>query len=153
MKSPKVRMGFIIFRPGMEEEIERETEGHWWTARKWIKTHNMENLYNDLLERRIVMDEEDFLTDYVGAIKLHNVSGKRKCYIPKITFSISSYKSSLKRYFRQKGYYVYGDISQDNIVHINTEELSKYGYNRTVIPEVTEYGTIVYKYNPSRIGD
>lgn len=153
MKSPTVRVGFIIFRPGMEEEIEVSAKGHWWTAHDWIKSHNMCDLYQEMVDKNIFHDCEDFLTDYIGAIKLHNVSGKRKCYIPKINFFNSSYKSSLKRYFKQKGYYIYGDISQDSIVHINVLDLSKYGYNRTVIPKTTEEGTIIYQYNPSRNGD
>lgn len=152
MKSPKVRIGFIIFRPGMEQEIEVGLKGHWWTANDWIKSHNMWDLYQKLVERNIVHDCEDFLIDYIGAIKLHNVSGKRRCYIPKISFFNSSYKSSLKRYYKQKGYEIYGNISPDNTVYIDKREKSVYGYNRIVIPETTEDG-VIYKYNPSRIGD
>lgn len=153
MKEPSIRIGFIVFRPGMEQEIEvNAARGHWWTAKEWVERNGKLELYRKVVSDPTikVYDYDDFVTDFIGAIKLHAVSGQLKCYVPRTIPNQS--KSFLKRYFRNKGYVVYGDVSNEN----NDNDYEKqnisnntFCYNQTVV--INKAGK--YAYNPMREGD
>ena len=114
MKEPLIRVGFIILRPEYEEELETSGIGHWKTARKWIKEKGLQEIMQKVCADpdNDIWDEEDFLIQYVGAIKLHCMNGVKKAYIPRVIIN-KEYISYLKRYYRSLGYVIYGNVGKD----------------------------------------
>lgn len=142
MRIPNIRIGFIIFNEDWKEELPKEN-GHRKTAYNWIKNHNMLKLYEKVLGTNGINDEEDFLIEYIGAIKLYANRGNLYCRIPRMC---SPEKSYLKRYYASLGYKIISDRVYD-------EEKPKiktltYEYNRTVINKNN-----ILRYNPVRDGD
>ena len=151
-KEPTLRVGFIIFRYGMEEEIPiYRAKGHWATAKKWVFDHGLQDLFNRVAEKDQRLSQyDDFLTDYIGAIRLHTVGGVFKCYIPR--FMNNANKSFLKRYYRHLGYEIYGDVSCDEVER-SIKLLVPLNYGKTLVESKTFNGEKFYTYNPYRIGD
>lgn len=151
MDEPRIRIGFIIFQEGLQQEIEIiNGKGHARTARIWVKNNNLYEKYEEVKEvNKKIQDEEDFLIHYIGAIKLHASSGMLRCYVPR-TIQRNSYKSSLKRFYRNLGYIIWGDTTYEEYIH--EVKNPPCNYNQTVI-ETTIKGEKQYIYNPWREGD
>ena len=142
MKEPKLKIGFIIFNEEYKEELELEND-YRKTAFNWIKNNNMIDVYKSVVGKNGINDEEDFLIEYIGAIKLYAYMENFYCRIPRIA---NPEKSYLKRYFTNIGYKVISN-------NINDEEKPKikkltYEYNKTVINNKNKL-----IYNPVRDGD
>ena len=142
MRDPKIRIGFIIFNNDWKEELS-SGNGHRKTAWEWIRKHNLTDLYNKTIGKNNIYDEEDFLIEYIGAIKLYGYRGRFYCRIPRMRDPIKSY---LKRYYTNLGYTIISD-------GIYEEEKPKtkvytYQYNKTIINNNNKN-----IYNPIREGD
>lgn len=144
MKEPTIRTGFIIINPNWKSELDWDS-GHRNTAWKWIRNHHLEKLYQSIRGTNGIYDEEDFLINYIGAIKLYAYRGTFYCYIPS---GINPDKSYLKHYFESLGYIITGiydsELKEEKI------KIKKFDfpYNKTVIKMNNKYC-----YNPYRIGD
>ena len=142
MKEPSIRIGFVIFNEGWKQEL-RSQNGHRRTAFKWIKDNNMLNTYYQVLGSNNIYDEEEFLIEYIGAIKLYAYDGNFYCRIPRM---YSPEKSYLKRYYSMLGYRIISDgIYNEEEPKIKT---LTYQYNKTVVKS-----NIGLMYNPVRDGD
>ena len=142
MRDPKIKIGFIIFNEDWKEELSSEN-GHRRTAWNWIKKHNLINVYNSIVGKNNINDEEDFLINYVGAIKLYAYRGNFYCRIPRINDPNKSY---LKRYYANMGYNIISDEIYDEEkpkVKVYTNQ-----YNKTVIKSNARL-----IYNPVKDGD
>ena len=73
MKEPSIRIGFIIFNEGYKYELQ-SLNGHRKTAFNWIKKNNLIEKFYEVLGTNGIYDEEDFLMEYIGAIKLYGYS-------------------------------------------------------------------------------
>ena len=142
MKDPDIRIGFIIFNNDWKREIPTK-DGHRKTAYNWIVENKLLDVYNNVVGSNNIYDEEDFLIEYVGAIKLYASRGTFYCRIPRI---YSPEKSYVKRYYSMLGYKIISDGIYD-------EEKTKvktltYQYNKTV---VRSNSRLIY--NPLKDGD
>lgn len=142
MRDPKIKVGFVIFNEDWKEELEWHN-GHRKTAFEWLKKHRLLNLYNSMLGQNGIYDEEDFLVDYIGAVKLYCTRGQFYCRIPKIPNPDKSY---LKHYFKERGY----NIVESTVIEEQKQKVKKfeYPYNQTVIKTKN-----TMCYNPQRDGD
>ena len=142
MKELSIRIGFIIFNQGWKQELQSKN-GHRKTAFNWIRDNNMLETYKSMLGKNNIYDEEDFLIEYIGAIKLYAYSGHFYCRIPRIA---SPEKSYLKRYYSNLGYKIISDGIYDE--KKPKVKVLSYEYNRTVVKSKTGL-----MYNPMRDGD
>lgn len=144
MKEPTIRIGFIIINPNWKSEVVWDN-GHRNTAVKWIRNNHFEELYSSVQGTNNIYDEEDFLINYIGAIKLYSYRGTFYCYIPS---GIHPDKSYLKHYFEGLGYTITGVYnSEEKEENIKIKKFN-FPYNKTVIKMNNEYC-----YNPYREGD
>lgn len=144
MKEPTLTLGFIIFNDGYKVEIPW-CNGHWRTAHDWVVKNKFYNLFLKVQGTNNIYDEEDFLINYIGAIKLYANNGNFYCYAPDIN---SVYKDYLCKYYQNLGYQIIGHTS------FNDEKKSKVKkfnipYNKTVVKNNNNQ----YIYNPFREGD
>lgn len=144
MKEPTVRFGFIIINPNWKSELEW-VNGHRNTACKWIRNNHLEELYKSVYGTNNIYDEEDFLINYIGAIKLYAYCGTHYCYIPR---GVNPDKSYLKHYFKQLGYVITGVYDMEEKEANMKVKKFDYPYNKTVINKNNKY-----YYNPYRDGD
>lgn len=147
MREPTIKIGFIIFNPYWREELEWNN-GHRKTACEWIKNYNFMELFDSIKGQNNIYDEEDFLTDYIGAIKLYASRGQFYCYVPSI---ISPDKDYLKKFFKDLGYHIIENgIFDENMIQYNQKynEQCDCGYNKTLIKTRGRY-----YYNPLKNGD
>lgn len=154
MREPYISNGFIIFRQGYESQLSTLGKGHYKTAQEWVKYVRLEDVFERVINdpNSNIHAYDDFLTDYVGAIRLYTINGEPRCYIPR--GNNNEYKSYLKNFFISKigkysRYYVHGDVAYDEFA---------YSPNRELITDYTDtilYSKITgkYIYNPNRIGD
>lgn len=143
MKEPVIQIGFIIFNEAWKEELVWKN-GHRKTAIEWIKKNNLMEIYNSIEGKYGIYDEEDFLIDYIGAIKLYCYRGDFYCRMSKINNQNASY---LKHFYQNKGYNIVdGYICEER----SKQKVLKYehSYNTTVI----NYRNHMI-YNPYRDGD
>ena len=98
-KIPDIKIGFIIFNNDWKEELVSRN-GHRKTAFNWIKRNNMMSIFESVLGKNNIYDEEDFLIEYIGAIKLYAYRGDFYCRIPRM---ISPEKSYLRKYYSNLG--------------------------------------------------
>lgn len=140
MKEPDIRVGFIIFNEEWKEQL-ITYEGHRKTAFNWIKQHNLINTFKQVVGKNEIYDEEDFLIEYIGAVKLYASNGKFYCRIPRM---IDPNKSYLKKYYSNLGY----KIISDGIYDEEKPKVYVYQYNKTVINNNN-----VLMYNPVKDGD
>ena len=155
MRKPNILIGFIVFNPKYETEIQSDVRGHNWTAKNWIQKNNLEKIYKELRDdpNNDIWDYEDFLINYIGAVKLYVTRGQRIAYIPKNT-SNNAYKSLIKRHYKDEGYIITGTYSEEsNIKSENKYPSLKVQYYRTVIPIKESNGKEKYIYNPYINGD
>ncbi len=143
MREPHLKIGFIIFNNEWKEEL-GSTNGHRKTAFNWIKEHNMMDVYKSVLGTNRIYDEEDFLMEYIGAIKLYAYSGYFYCRLPKM-FRLE--KSYLKRYYANLSYRIISDDVYDE--EKPKSKVYKYEYSKTVINN--KRGGLIY--NPIKDGD
>ena len=117
--------------------------GHRKTAWNWIKKHNLVDVFNSVVGNNNIYDEEDFLIEYIGAIKLYANRGNFYCRIPRM---YNPNKSYLKRYYSNLGY----NIISDGIYYEDKPKVRvlSYQYNRTVINNNN-----ILIYNPVKDGD
>lgn len=143
MREPELRIGFIIFNPYWKQEI-RWRNGHRKTACEWIENSGLKNLFLEMYGTNHVYDEEDFLTNYIGAIKLYATGGQFYCYVPPI---ISPEKDYLRNYYENLGYRIIENhIYDEKKVKYDTND--DYQYTKTVVKIKN-----VYSYNPVKDGD
>ena len=142
MREPNIRIGFIIFNNDWKEELP-SNNGHRRTAFNWIRDNKLMNVYKDIIGNNNIYDEEDFLIEYIGAIKLYAYRGNFYCRIPR---TYSPEKSYLKRYYANLGYKIISNGIYDE--EKTKEKVLTYQYNRTIIKSNT--GLI---YNPVKDGD
>lgn len=143
MREPKIRIGYIIINPYWREELERG-KSHSKTASEWINKYNFQNIFNTLLEEKRVIDEEDFLMNYIGAVKLCAYRGKFYCYLPSV---VNDDKEYIKNYYENLGYIIIeGKIFDEEKYKEKT--IYNYPYNKTLIKVRNSY-----HYNPMRDGD
>ena len=143
MKEPSIKIGFIIINERYKMELESEN-GHRRTAFKWIKQNKLISEYNSVLGTNGIYDEEDFLMEYIGAIKLYAYDGKLYCVIPKI---LNICKNYFEKYFEKLGYEV---ISHG--VYNEEKPKMKYlknEYNKTIVKKFNKD----LMYNPLKDGD
>lgn len=143
MKEPTIDIGFIIFNEDWKEELVWKN-GHRKTAFEWIKKHNFMELYNSIKGQNGIYDEEDFLVEYIGAVKLYAYRGNLYCSIPRMCDPNKSY---LKHFFEAKGYQIveahsYEEKQKQKVLTY------EYPYNKTIIN--SQNGMM---YNPYRDGD
>lgn len=141
MRDPKLKIGFIIFNPDWREELPTK-DGHRKTAFNWIMKNQLKDVYNSVLGNNGIYDEEDFLIEYIGAIKLYAYMGNFYCVVPRI---FNPEKSYLKRYYENLGY----GIISDGIYDEEKPKTKVYQYNKTIISNNRK--ELVY--NPLRDGD
>lgn len=143
MREPTLKIGFVIFNSDWKEELVWDN-GHRRAAAKWIEQHGFTDLYNSMQGKNGICDEEDFLIDYIGAVKLYVYRGKYYCRIPRM---VDPDKSYLKRFYRNNGYQIVGDGVYDEC---SCQKVKKFDvpYNRTVIKT-----GFCMAYNPYRDGD
>ena len=142
MKEPKVRTGFVIINPYYKEELILDN-GHRKTAFKWIKSHHLMDVFKSVVGKNNIYDEEDFLVEYIGSIKLYVNAGQFYCRVPMIFNDETNY---LIKYYLNLGYKI---IS--NGIYNEEKQKTKvltYEYNKTVIKSNNEL-----IYNPMRDGD
>ncbi len=155
MREPSISIGFIIFNPRYETEIKCDVRGHYWTARNWIENNNLEELYQEIRNNpeNNIWDYEDFLINYIGAVKLYATRGQKIAYIPKNT-SNNAYKSLIKRHYKEEGYTISGNFIEESSISKRNEYPSlKVEYYRTIIPIKELDGKEKYVYNPYINGD
>lgn len=158
MREPQISMGFVIFREGYESEIPRSI-GHWEMAKKWVEKNGFMDEF-----RRIkndpnfkIYDFDDFLTDFIGAIRMGTDDGKPYCYVPR--GNNNEYKAYLKHFFYEKKvkifgqwrrYKLFGDIAEEmeNVGRVENVEYVPI-YNQLLIADSNGR----YHYNPNRHGD
>ena len=143
MREPNIRIGFIIFNNDWKEELHSKN-GHRRTAFLWIKEHNLMDVFKSVIGKNNIYDEEDFLIEYIGAIKLYANRGQFYCRIPRIA---SPEKSYLKRYYATLGYKIISNGIYDE--EKPKVKVLSYEYNRTVINN--NNNTLIY--NPVKDGD
>lgn len=143
MREPELRIGFIIFNPYWKQEL-RWHNGHRKTACEWIENNGLKKLFLEMYGTNHVYDEEDFLTNYIGAIKLYATGGQFYCYVPPI---ISPEKDYLRNYYENLGYHIIENHIYDE-KKIKDEISSNYQYTKTVVKIKN-----VYTYNPVKDGD
>lgn len=142
MREPSIKIGFIIFNEGWKQELQSKN-GHRRTAFKWIMNNNLINVYKNVVGSNDIYDEEDFLIEYIGAIKLYAHNGVFYCRIPR---KYSPEKSYLKKYYSALGYKIISSGVYDEEKH--KVKCLNYQYNRTVI---NSNNKLIY--NPVRDGD
>lgn len=143
MREPEIRIGFIIFNDDWKEEL-AWNNGHRKTAMEWIRDHNFMALYKSIEGKNGIYDEEDFLIDYIGAIKLYCYNGDFYCRLSKKNNPNASYYT---QFYQNKGYnivngYVCEEKSKQKVLKY------EYPYNATVI---NHHNCMIY--NPYRDGD
>lgn len=142
MKEPNIKIGFIIFNDDWKEELP-SNNGHRKAAFNWIQRNYMLDVFNSVLGSNNIYDEEDFLIEYIGAIKLYACRGDFYCRIPRLS---SPEKSYLKRYYANLGYKVISDGIYDE--EKTKVKVLSYEYNKTVI---NNNNRLIY--NPAKDGD
>ena len=155
MREPSISIGFIIYNPRYEQEIKCDVRGHYWTARNWVKNNNLEDLYQEIRSNpeNSIWDYEDFLINYIGAVKLYVTRGKRIAFIPK-NLSNNTLRSLIKKHYRENGYIILGNYTEKSSINEKNEYPSlKVEYNRTIIPIKDSNGNEKYIYNPYINGD
>lgn len=159
MREPTITVGFIIFREGYEMELRKDGLFHSEVAERWVKSSPFNEVYNKIMEDKqntVYNGYEDFLLNYVGAIKLYDLEGERLCcYIPRGNNCESkSYlrdyftNSSLIRFGQEISYEMYGDINEELVHNIQRPEYIPI-YNKSIIMDSNG----IYHYNPARQGD
>lgn len=142
MKDPKIKVGFVIFNEGWKEELV-SINGHRKTALNWIRKHNLVDALKNMIGKNNIYDEEDFLIEYIGAIKLYAYRGDFYCRIPRICNPDKSY---LKRYYEDLGYKIISHgVYDEKKVKV---KVYNYQYNKTVI---NNNNKLIY--NPIKDGD
>lgn len=118
--------------------------GHRKTAFNWIKQNNLMNVYINVLGTNNIYDEEDFLMEYIGAIKLYAYCGELYCWVPKIP---DINKNFFRDYYEKLGYKIIGN----NICDLEKTKVKilKNEYNRTIMKKNNNQ----YIYNPLKDGD
>lgn len=144
MKEPTIKTGFIIINPNWKCELEWENS-HRKAACKWIRDNNFEQLFNSIYGTNDIFDEEDFLINYIGAIKLYAARGNHYCYIPR---GVNPDKSYIKHYYKQLGYIITGIYESELPAENVKVKKFDYPYNNTVVSVNNNYF-----YNPYRDGD
>ncbi len=144
MLEPTIRIGFIIINPNWKSEI-KWNNGHRRTACLWIRENNLEKLYDKMYGTNNIYDEEDFLINYIGAIKLYASRGNHYCYIPS---GINPDKSYYKHFFQNLGYHITGAYITEEIEEKIKVKKFDYPYNQTVVNKNNKYC-----YNQYRDGD
>lgn len=157
MREPKIATGFIIFREGCEDQLTTGGVGHWRTARNWVESSKFRSEFYKVVNNPNygdIHDYDDFLTDYVGAVRLYSLGGYLYCRIPR--GNNNEYKSYLKNFFSSNDviingekltYRIYGDVSLETTITEKPVHIPN--YNQLLV--VDEEGN--YHYNPNRIGD
>lgn len=141
-----LKIGFVIFNPDYECDVPT-IKGHWWAANNWIKDHNQEKEFLEFCKKNnISEDPEEFLMEYIGAIKLYAHRGQFFCQIPK---KKSVKKSSLKRFYKTEGYVITGYQYEDAVPE--TESV-RTNYTNQIICR-NNNGREEFFYNPLRDGD
>lgn len=143
MIEPSIKVGFIIFNDDWKSEVEWHN-GHSRTAREWVREHNLRDYFEKVKEANNLYDEEQFITDYIGAIKLYAYGGNFYCYAPKI---VSVNKDYLCEYYQNLGYTIIGNMSYNEEKKNKVKQFS-IPYNKTIVK--SNNGFI---YNPYRDGD
>ena len=143
MREPHLKIGFIIFNNDWKEEL-RSINGHRKTAFEWIKKNNLLDVFKSVLGTNRIYDEEDFLMEYIGAIKLYAYDGKLYCVIPKI---LNICKNYFEKYFEKLGYEVisHGGYNEEKpkMKYLKNE------YNKTIVKKFNKD----LMYNPLKDGD
>ena len=97
MVDPSIKIGFIIVNPDWKEEIPW-SNGHKKTGFGWIKKNNLMDLYyKEKEESEPGIDEEEFLINYICAIKLYEQIGHFYCLLPNM---LCIEKTYLKHYYK-----------------------------------------------------
>lgn len=143
MENPTLRIGFIILHPKYRCELEK-TNGHRITALKWIRDNGLLELFYKVLNTENIYDEEDFLIEYIGAIKLYAYGGNFYCKMPRI---YNSSKKYYKEFYESLGYKIIGD--EFYLEEKPKTKVYKYQYNKTVINTIDN--NLIY--NPLKDGD
>ena len=143
MKEPSIKIGFIIFNEGYKFEL-RSENGHRKTAFNWIRNNNLLKEYYSVLGTNGIYDEEDFLMEYIGAIKLYAYDGKFYCVIPKI-LNIS--KNYYETFFEKLGY----EVISHGVYNEEKPKIKcfKNEYNKTIVKKFNKN----LMYNPLKDGD
>jgi len=100
--------------------------------------------FNEVLGKNGIYDEEDFLMEYIGAIKLYAYNGKLYCMIPK---SLNICRIYFENYFEKLGYKVISNGIYDE--EKTKIKVLKNEYNRTILKKHNNN----YIYNPLKDGD
>ena len=144
MEEPTLKLGFIIFKDECIVEIPWRN-GHWKTAHEWLIKNNLYDLFLKVQGTNNIYDEEDFIMNYIGAIKLGAQNGVFYCYAPDIN---SAYKDYLCKHYQDLDYKIIGHTSIDIEEKIKAKCFS-IPYNKTLIVNNNNQ----YIYNPFRDGD
>ena len=140
--------------------------GHDRVAREHIEEH--EELSAKCLElkekTRIgksvfkIYSDEDFLIEIMGAMKVATYGyydGRKLVYIPKYH---NWYIEKMACMYEDAGYKVNdklytGIYSQEENYIVHCTKVQIFSYNKTVVPQMQEGGSIQFIYNPARDGD
>lgn len=143
MSNQSIRIGFVIINENYKTELESEN-GHRRTAFKWIVENNLKEEYYKVLGKNGIYDEEDFLMEYIGAIKLYAYGGNLYCAIPRV---LNICKKNIENYFEKLGYKIInnGIYSEEK----TKVKILKNDYNKTIIKKFNKE----YMYNPLKDGD
>ena len=154
MREPYISSGYIIFRQGYEAQLMTLGKGHYKAAQEWVQNLGLQKEFEKVSRNPDikVYEYDEFLTDYIGAIRLYSDNFGKRCYIPR--GNNNEYKSYLKNYFISKSgkysdYYIHGDVAYDEFYTKPSKEFIT-NYTETV---VYNNATGLYMYNPNRIGD
>ena len=119
--------------------------GHCKVAREYLEKVGLYGEYR----KSNVSAEDDYLIEYLGAIKVAAYRGVRYIYIPRIH---GWYLNQIAKMYIRNGFkplYMNANYSCDKA----DLDCSDSNYNTTVIRRVTADGKVEYCYNPLRNGD
>lgn len=141
-KKIPIAVGFIF--PN-HELLQAAGIGHCKVARRYIADNNADSMFEESS-----LAEDDFLIEYFGAVKVAMYCGKKYIYIPK---NHGWYIEKISKMYISEGYIPI--CLANNCIYGQTENLFDYSdnYNKTVVKVVLRDGSVVYAYNPNRIGD
>lgn len=106
-----------------------------------------------------IYSDEDFLIEIMGAMKVATYGyygGRKLVYIPKYH---NWYIEEMTCTYEKAGYIVDDEIytgiysREENYIVHHRAKVRIFSYNKTVVPEVQEDGSIKLIYNPERDGD